>query len=84
MSASKARAWRYGLFSAAIGGVASSIDSGLVLLVMAPNELNLHENLGKTIITILIIGVLNGAKLAFAFLKQSPLPPLEEPEKPTT
>lgn len=84
MSVSKARAWRYGLFSAAIGGGASSVHSAVAILIAAPKEMNLNENLGKTLLTLLVIFLLNSALFAFAFLKQSPLPPLEGKEESTT
>lgn len=84
MSVSKFRAWRYGLISAAIGGGASSIHTAAAIMIAAPTELNFNEHLGKTLLTLLAIGVLNAAMFAAAFLKQSPLPPLEEEEKSTT
>lgn len=84
MSASKTRAWRYGLVSAAIGGGASSIHTAIAMLVAAPKELNFNEHLGKTLVTILAIGIVNAVMFAAAFLKQSPLPPLEGKEESTT
>lgn len=77
MSANQLRAWRHGLFSGFIGGAASAIDSGLALVIVAPDKFNLHDGLGRTVFTVAILGLLSGVKFAFAYLKQSPLPPLE-------
>ena len=67
--------WVHGLWAGAIGSFASTIDSGLTLMVVAPADFNLNSGLKKTIIITLILGVLSGAKAAFAYLKQAPLPP---------
>jgi hypothetical protein len=68
------RVWVHGLIAAAIGGMASTLDSGLTLLVAAPKEFNLSDGLKKTLFTLLVLGCLNGAKLAFAYLKAAPDP----------
>ena len=67
--------WLHGLFAALIVGTASAIDSGLVLVVVAPDKFNVNEGLKRTLITILVLGILSGAKAAFAYLRQSPIPP---------
>ena len=66
--------WLYGLGSAFIGGCAGAIDSGIALIIIAPETFNLSTGLRKTLITVLVLGLLTGAKTAAAFLKQSPLP----------
>ncbi len=67
--------WFYGLASGFLGGLWSSIDSGLAVMIMAPREFNLDEKLGKTLLAMLVLGLLSGAKVAVAYLKQAPLPP---------
>lgn len=66
--------WIHGLSAAFIGGVATAMDSGLALIIIAPDQFNLNNGLGRTMLTITVLGVLSGAKLAFAYLKQAPLP----------
>lgn len=66
--------WLHGLIAAFIGGLATAVDSGLTLLIVAPGEFNLGAGFRKTLVTIAVLGLLSGAKLAFAYLKQSPLP----------
>lgn len=66
--------WIHGLSAAFVGGVASAVDSGLALIIIAPDQFNLNKGLAKTLLTISVLGILSGAKLAFAYLKQSPLP----------
>ncbi len=67
--------WLHGLIAALIGGAASALDSGLALIIIAPEQFNLNKGLARTLLTITVLGVLSGVKLAFAYLKQSPLPP---------
>lgn len=66
--------WKHGLIAAFVGGMAGALDSGIALLIVAPNEFDLSKKLGHTLLVIGILGVLSGAKLAFAYLKQSPTP----------
>lgn len=73
----KQKLWFYGLGSGFLGGMWTSIDSGLVVLIAAPDEFNFGDKTIKTLTTIAILGVLAGTKVAVAFMKQSPLPPLE-------
>lgn len=70
------RKWWYGLVAGFFGGVWTSVDSGLAIMVMAPREFNLDEKLWKTLLAILVLGLLAGIKVAVAYLKQSPLPPM--------
>jgi len=46
-------------------------------MIMAPKEFNLDDKLAKTLVAMLVLGLLAGAKVAVAYLKQSPLPPME-------
>jgi hypothetical protein len=68
------RLWKHGLLAALIGGFASSMDSGLALIVIAPDKFNLGLDLWRTLLTMLVLGLLSGAKVAAAYLKQSPFP----------
>jgi hypothetical protein len=67
-------AWLHGLLSGFIGGFAGAVDSGLALIVIAPQTFNLGPALWKTLGTMTVLGVLTGLKVAFAYLKQSPVP----------
>lgn len=69
--------WFYGLASGFLGGMWTSIDSGLIVMIAAPNEFNFGEGTLKTLGVMTIIGILAGAKVAVAYMKQSPLPPME-------
>lgn len=69
--------WVHGLVSGFVGGMAGALDSGLALLVIAPQDFNLGPALKKTLLTVLVLGFLTGLKVSFAYLKQSPLPPDE-------
>jgi hypothetical protein len=66
--------WLHGLISAFIGGLATSVSSGLTLLGVDPQTYNLSDKLGHTILTVFIMGAVNGGIVAFAYLKQSPTP----------
>lgn len=77
----KVRRWLYGLASGFVGGMAGALDGGLALLIIAPQDFNLGPQLKKTLLTVLVLGVLTGLKVAFAYLKQSPLPPEDGTEE---
>jgi hypothetical protein len=66
--------WVHGIVAAFIGGVAGALDSGLALLLIAPETFNLNTGLRKTLLTLTVFGLLSGAKLAFAYLKTAPTP----------
>lgn len=62
--------WIHGLISALIGGCATSIST----IVVAPDQFNLDgglANVGK-------VALVSGIVAAAMYLKQSPLPPIEE------
>lgn len=71
---SNTKRWVHGLLAAFVGGLASAMDSGLALMVLVPEKFNLGPGLGRTLLTVSVLGILTGAKVAFAYLKQSPLP----------
>ncbi len=66
--------WAYGLLAAVIGGFAGAVDSGIALIIMAPETFNIGPGLHKTLLTIAVLGLLTGIKFGVAYLKQSPLP----------
>lgn len=55
--------------------MAGAVDSSLALMILVPQQFNLGPELKRTLLTGLVLGLLTGAKCAFAYLKQSPLPP---------
>jgi len=70
------RRWLHGISGGFIGGFAGAIDSGLALIVLAPEKFNLGPGLGFTLKTTLVLGLLTGAKTCFAYLKTVPDPSL--------
>ena len=68
------KTWLHGLIAALIGGFASAMDSGLALMIIAPDKFNLGPALWKTLGTVTVLGILSGLKVMFAYLKQSPVP----------
>lgn len=77
MEKSSRLAWIHGLAGGVIGGAAGAAESALALLVIDPASFNLNDKLGRTLLTVLTLGVLTGVKVGLAYLKQSPLPPKE-------
>lgn len=73
--------WLHGLIGGFVGGFAGAIDSALALMVVDPKEFNVGPGLVKTLETAVILGILVGLKVAFAYLKQSPLPPEDDSTK---
>lgn len=69
--------WAYGLFAGFLGGAATAIDSSLALMVIAPDKFNIHEGLKTSLVTAGVLAVLTGAKVMAAYIKQTPLPPIE-------
>lgn len=78
------RKWWYGLAAGFLGGMWASIDSGMALMLIAPKEFNPDAGLAKTLLAMAVLGVLAGGKVAVAYLKQSPMPPLEGDTEPAT
>lgn len=74
------RKWLHGLAAGFLGGFWSSIDNGLALMIIAPKSFNLDTELLKTLLAMFVLGCLSGGKIAAAYLKQSPLPPMDETE----
>lgn len=70
--------WLLGLWAALIVGVASVIDSGLVLTLSDPDHFNINTGLKRTLITLAVLAALTGVKVAAAYLKQSPVPVQKE------
>lgn len=74
---SKSKRWIHGLLSALVGGFFGAISSGFGSMVVAPNEFNIGNGLMATIKLMAMVGVVNGLVTMSAFLKQAPLPPIE-------
>lgn len=66
------RAWLHGLLAAFIGAFASSAGAILV----APDRFNLTSVLGLR--NVALSSIISGFVAAMAYLKQSPLPPLDQ------
>lgn len=62
--------WIHGLISALIGGAATSIST----VVVAPEQFNLSAGLMNVAKVALVSGIVSAAM----YLKQSPLPPVDE------
>lgn len=65
------RVWLHGLGSAVVGGVAS----GITVAIVDPNHFNLSH---AGLIAIAKVSALMGLWSAGLYLKQSPIPPLED------
>jgi hypothetical protein len=69
------RMWLHGLFAALIGGGASSVSAGFANCIVDPKDFNAGGGLAHLGETMVVTFVVSGALSAFAYLKQSPLPP---------
>lgn len=69
--------WLYGLGSAAISGGASAVTSGLAAMGLAPETFNLEQP-GLVLKLAAISFAVNAILSVFLYLKQSPLPKVEE------
>lgn len=69
--------WLYGLGSAAIGGGASAVTSGLTSMGFAPDKFNLStlQGMGHLMLLMLANFVVSGFLATMFYLRQSPLPP---------
>lgn len=69
--------WLYGLGSAAIGGGASAVTSGLTSMGFAPDKFNLANLSGVWHLLALMAAnfIISGLLSVFFYLRQSPLPP---------
>ena len=71
--------WIYGLFAALIGGGAGSVAATVGAMGLAPGQFGVAGSAGWSSLKLMGFTFLfTGAISAFAFLKQSPLPPKEE------
>jgi hypothetical protein len=72
--------WLYGLFSGFIGGGAGSAGAALSACVIAPDAFNLAAKLGHTLELAGSTFLISGLVTALAYLRQSPLPPPNDPQ----
>ena len=80
MSISARAKWKHGLYTGFIGAAAGTFESGIAVLIIDPSKFE-YENLPRTIFGLLFVCVARGFQVASAYLKQSPLPPLEDEGK---
>lgn len=69
--------WLYGLGSAAIGGGAAAVTSGLTSMGIAPDKFNMTNlpGVGHLLELVAVNFVVSGILSMFFYLRQSPLPP---------
>lgn len=65
--------WLYGLIGGFVGTFAGTLESTVVLMIAVPETFNIHA-MGKTLGLSVVIGALQGLKVACAYLAKSPLP----------
>lgn len=72
--------WLYGLGSAIIGGGAGAVVSGFTNIMIAPDTFNLttHAGAGKVALGMGINFLIVGFFSMFFYLKQSPLPAVDD------
>ena len=70
--------WFYGLAGAVIGGGSTSIVASLASMGIAPTQFNLDYRIGNTLKMFATCFIVNGAISMFLWLKQQPLPTIEE------
>jgi len=66
--------WVYGLTGAFIGGGASAVTSGFVVVGMDPKDYNLNDGLPKLLSLMSAMFVVNGIMSMMMFLRQKPVP----------
>lgn len=73
----KTERWLYGLGSAAIGGGASAVTSGLTSMGFAPDKFNMANASGIWHLLGLMVAnfIVSGFLSVMFYLRQSPLPP---------
>lgn len=69
--------WLHGLAAAFIGGGSSAVSAGFSAVMMDPTKFNLSTGMLDTLKMMLVTFFISGAITAFAYLKQSPIPPEE-------
>ena len=75
------RVWLHGLAAAFIGGGASAVTAVAAAMGVAPDTFNFSSGFGKMAKLTGLVFLMAGAMAAFGYLKQSPLPPLDEGQK---
>lgn len=80
MSISARAKWKHGLYTGFIGAVAGTAESGIAVLIIDPTKFQ-YENLPRTVLALFLVCIARGIQVASAYLKQSPLPPLEDEGK---
>lgn len=75
------RLWLRGLAAALITGGSSGVTSALGANLVAPESFNLTDGIGRMLALALMVAAVSAVNGVAAYLKQSPLPPAEEPAR---
>ena len=71
--------WLYGLVAALIGGGASAVTAAFSAMVLTPGQYSVSGTAGWNSLKLMgLTFIVSGIIAAFAYLKQSPLPPVEK------
>lgn len=76
--------WFHGLASAFIGGGMAAVSAGLAANAIAPGQFDVQYNLANMLKLMFAVFAISGITSASAYLKQSPLPPIEIDDKPAS
>lgn len=69
--------WLHGLGAAFIGGGSSAVSAGFSVAILDPNKFNFSSGAWSLIQMMFVTFLVSGILTAFAYLKQSPIPPEE-------
>jgi hypothetical protein len=71
--------WAYGLFAALIGGGAGAVTAAFSAMVLTPGQYSIGGDAGWNSLKLMALTfAVSGVIAAFAYLKQSPLPAIEQ------
>lgn len=77
--------WLYGLFAALIGGGAGAVSAAFGAMVLTPGQYGASGDGGwNSLKLVFVTFIVSGVITAFAYLKQSPLPAIENGNQPVT
>lgn len=74
----KIEIWVYGIVAAFVGGGASAVTATVTASMIAPEKFNIHEQLGNFLTLAGFTFLVNGILSTAAYLKQSPLPKIDD------
>lgn len=70
--------WFRGLIAAFVGGGATSVSAGIVVMGKTPDQYNLNDGLGALLFVMFATFLVSGIMNASFYLSKSPVPELEE------